>query len=297
MHTNIYQFKTINEYLAAAGCKISTNVEGAFIMKFTELNKETVIYMQACQKDFYQINFITKAGKGTYWFNAHKKAQTEDTIYFISPEHVYSWIRDEQLQGYLLYFKKNFLNFYKGSIENDFIDLFDVCYENCLILPQANQKHVLALFQMLHTSYHSINPFRIQVLRATILNLLFYLKHTHAEYHKKAAQTNRNSKQFIAYKNLVNNLFLKLKTVNDYASLLNISPNYLNAICKLESHKTAKEIIQDRLLEEAEFLILFTEKDIAEIAFHLGFSEPTHFSRFFKNTNGQSPQRFRAANR
>nr|WP_313789984.1 helix-turn-helix domain-containing protein [uncultured Allomuricauda sp.] len=33
--------------------------------------------------------------------------------------------------------------------------------------------------------------------------------------------------------------------------------------------------------------------DIAEIAYRLNFQEPTHFTRFFKNLSGVTPNQFR----
>jgi AraC family transcriptional regulator, transcriptional activator of pobA len=81
--------------------------------------------------------------------------------------------------------------------------------------------------------------------------------------------------------------------VEDYAQMLNISANHLSQTIKETTGNTPKSYITKRRLEEAKYLLLYTKNDIAEISFHLHFSEPTHFSKFFKKEIGQSPQEFR----
>ena len=102
MKSDLVKYKTINQYLKAAGCLNRTDLDEFFILKFSELSVDTVRRMEACQKDFYQINYVTRAGRGIYWLNARQKPQTDNTIYFISPEHVYAWIRDEKQKKFLL---------------------------------------------------------------------------------------------------------------------------------------------------------------------------------------------------
>ncbi|MEM8967561.1 MAG: helix-turn-helix domain-containing protein, partial [Bacteroidota bacterium] len=287
--------RSINAYLEGAGCKNRSQLDDIFILKFSELSSSTVMRMEACQKDFYQINFVTQAGQGAYWLNAHQKPQAKHTLYFISPEHVYSWVRDERLQGYLLYFYKGLLHTDTRSDESEFANLFDICRDNRLKLLPENIPTSLALFELLHSTYYQSNTHRLPLLRTTLRTLLTYL--ISIDLSPSAdTQTEKTALQFQTYRNLVNNLFLKEKSVAAYAERLHISPNHLNAICKQQG-KTAKAVIQERILKEAKFLVAFTEKDIAEISFYLGFAEPTHFSRFFKQETGQSPRDYRIQNR
>jgi AraC family transcriptional regulator, transcriptional activator of pobA len=61
----------------------------------------------------------------------------------------------------------------------------------------------------------------------------------------------------------------------------------------LASGKNALSYINERLLQEAKSIILFTELDIAEIAYHLNFSDPANFGKFFKKHTLQTPLEFR----
>jgi len=82
--------------------------------------------------------------------------------------------------------------------------------------------------------------------------------------------------------------------VNTYAMQLNITPDYLNNVIKSSIGKTAKELIVQRIIMEAKRLGLHTVLSLKEIAFALGFEDPSHFSKFYKNETGQPFSDFRA---
>ena len=87
--------------------------------------------------------------------------------------------------------------------------------------------------------------------------------------------------------------YLKMHKVSEYAALLSVSPDYLNKTIKAISGKSAKELIQHKLVLEAKRTLLFTDSSHKEIAYHLGFEEPAHFGNFFKRQTGQTPASFR----
>jgi AraC-like DNA-binding protein len=81
--------------------------------------------------------------------------------------------------------------------------------------------------------------------------------------------------------------------VNDYAGLLNTTPQNLNTVCRKHSGKSASELIISQLLLEAKRYILHTENTINEIAYTLSFSDPSNFVKFFKKHEKITPVQFR----
>jgi AraC family transcriptional regulator, transcriptional activator of pobA len=79
----------------------------------------------------------------------------------------------------------------------------------------------------------------------------------------------------------------------DYAKLLNITPNALNKLVKKHLHQTLTQYIRDRILEHAKWQLLHTQRPIKSIAHELGFEDELYFSRTFKRAIGQSPRTFR----
>ncbi len=95
------------------------------------------------------------------------------------------------------------------------------------------------------------------------------------------------------YKNLVERYFKEYHQVQDYSSMLNLTPGHLNRYCKDKTGMNASEIILQRILLEAKRLLLFTDAPSKNIAYHLRFEDPSYFSRFFKRQTGYSPIHFR----
>ena len=98
---------------------------------------------------------------------------------------------------------------------------------------------------------------------------------------------------FARYRHLVNEHFLSVSTVTEYAGMLNITPNYLSQIILQTLGTNAKSIIDDRIILEADYLLTYSDLSIKEIGYRLNFDEPTHFTRFFKKHKGVTPGSFR----
>lgn len=85
-----------------------------------------------------------------------------------------------------------------------------------------------------------------------------------------------------------------LPSVGWCAGELNLSANYFGDLVKKETGRSAQEYIQSKLMEVAREKVFDRSKTINEIAFELGFRYPQHFSRFFKERTGKSPNEYRA---
>lgn len=77
------------------------------------------------------------------------------------------------------------------------------------------------------------------------------------------------------------------------AGELNLSPNYFGDLIKKETGQSAQDYIQAKVIEVAKEKIFDPGKTVNEIAYELGFKYPQHFSRFFKERVGESPNEYR----
>lgn len=75
--------------------------------------------------------------------------------------------------------------------------------------------------------------------------------------------------------------------------MLHVSADYLNRIIKAHSDKTAHQLIDEMILIEAKAYLLYSQLTIAEIAYQLGFSDPSHFNKFFKKLAHCTPLQYR----
>jgi AraC-like DNA-binding protein len=92
---------------------------------------------------------------------------------------------------------------------------------------------------------------------------------------------------------LVESHFRNYHQVQQYARILNKSPKSLANLFARYNHGTPLQVIHNRITMESKRLLYYTDKTTKEIAYELGFDEVSHFSRFFKNGTGLSPQQFK----
>ncbi|WP_323028904.1 helix-turn-helix domain-containing protein [Castellaniella defragrans] len=78
-----------------------------------------------------------------------------------------------------------------------------------------------------------------------------------------------------------------------YAARLGMTAAHLNVITRAHAGKSPLQLIHERLALEAGRSLIYTSMTIGEISDALGFSEPAHFTRFFRKAAGESPRAFR----
>ncbi|MFV8343523.1 helix-turn-helix domain-containing protein [Flavobacterium sp. XS2P39] len=87
-----------------------------------------------------------------------------------------------------------------------------------------------------------------------------------------------------------------LPSVAYYANELNLSANYFGDLIKKETGKSAQEYIQNKIIDVAKNKIFNSTKTINEVAYEMGFKYPQHFTRFFKQHVGNTPNEYRSLN-
>lgn len=96
------------------------------------------------------------------------------------------------------------------------------------------------------------------------------------------------------YNFLVEQYYKREHKVSFYANQLHKSPKTLSNT--FSKYKIAPlQVIHNRIVLEAQRLLMYTDKSSKEIAFDLGFEDASHLSRLFKKINGQSPSQFRTS--
>ena len=86
-----------------------------------------------------------------------------------------------------------------------------------------------------------------------------------------------------------------LPTVAYFAGKCCLSTGYFGTLVKTETGRTAKDLINDRILAKAKALLQSETSSVTQVSVRLGFEYPQHFIRFFKSLTGKTPSQWRAA--
>ena len=92
-----------------------------------------------------------------------------------------------------------------------------------------------------------------------------------------------NQQRYIQFVKLVNNKFTTKHDVQYYANELAVSIRTLERCVKINSGKTPKQLIIERLVQAAKILINEKKYTLQATAVELGFNEYSHFKSYIKS--------------
>ena len=89
----------------------------------------------------------------------------------------------------------------------------------------------------------------------------------------------------------------KTLTLNQLASLVNLTPKYLSALFHKETGQTLTVFIHKVLVEKAQNLLAHSDYSLGEISTYLNFSSQSYFISIFKRYTGITPGQYRKLHR
>lgn len=118
---------------------------------------------------------------------------------------------------------------------------------------------------------------------------------TYAWRESKNIKDNKTTRKnlYFEFIKLLEANFTKVKSVQEYSKLLSVTTKQLNTLCKEVSYQTALTIIHERINLEAKRKLFYSENQVKDICYDLGFEDTGHFNNFFKKMNNKTPIEFR----
>lgn len=148
--------------------------------------------------------------------------------------------------------------------------------------------HMLKKIDLLDLQAEELQEMKVNLLKMLITLVSKLLNST--EKANASSHTEIIYRKFLA---LVSKNYHEHHSTKYYAEALHITPVYLARIVKQYSEKTVKEFILNLLFKDAEELLRHSDREVSQIASHLGFIDIGTFSKFFKSRSGCSPSIYR----
>jgi AraC-like DNA-binding protein len=242
---------------------------------------------------FYHLVLFTK-GSGSHQIDFTTFDVKLFQIYFMIPGQVHSWHFEGKTDGYVINFSETF---FKSFLLNpNYLERFSffsgVSEEGVCQLPIEVQANVIKLFENIKTFSENSRSGDSDMIRLLLLQLFILIENSCTRTANKPAPQQKLT-ILRAFRRLIDNHYRSIRLPNEYAGLLYITPNYLNALCQDLLGKSAGELIRDRVLLEAKRLLTNAKMTVTEIAYELNFSDNSYFNRFFKKNSGMTPDEFR----
>lgn len=259
----------------------------------TYLEKHYQHLQRPHRHSFYHLVLFTK-GKGYHTIDFEKFAVKPYQIYFMIPGQVHSWHFEDGVDGYIIHFNEAlFTTFLQNSHYLEKFYFFQGIAEDAICqIPASLQTQATSFFEVMLTEIGEGKEQNLDIIRLKLLELFIMVDRscTGRSARNVAPQKLTLLRHF---QNLIDKHFRTIKLPKEYAELLYITPNHLNALCQDLVGKTAGDLIRDRVLLEAKRLLTNAGMTVTEIAYDLNFQDNSYFNRFFKKYVGMTPDEFR----
>jgi len=249
--------------------------------------------------DFYIICF-KKVKSGELWYGKTKYDHNTGHMFFTRPRQVLI-VRDLKLaeKGFVIHMHEDFLMGHPLFTEIKIYNFFDYETHEALHLSPREKEIMWSLYHKMEREYHD-NPdeFSKTIILSHLDSMLkyaqrFYKRQFIDRKPLSGKVVTKFNEQLRVYFENGDGVEKGLPSVNYMASELNLSPRYLSDLLKQETGKTALELIHLYVISEAKNLLLAGEQSISQIAYKLGFENPSYFSRLFKKEVGMSPKEYK----
>lgn len=279
----VYDISNFEEYKNA----------GILVSRFGHYSKQYLHLHSAHRHSFYHLVYFTK-GSGSQTIDFKNYPVVPGMIYFMTPGQVHSWAFDSEVDGYIINFSEDYFKSFLFNplyLENfSFFD--DLAGDPVIILPDANREKIQNLFEDILSEGKSSLAFNADLVR--ILMISIFIRASRASKVEQHAHTSSYNHTLLkSFKKLIETNFVQLRFPKQYAELLYITPNHLNALCNDLLGVSAGQLIRDRVILEAKRLLINVELPISEISERLAFSDHSYFIKFFKKHVGATPDKFR----
>jgi len=233
---------------------------------------------------FYQIIwFMSGEGKHSVDFNEYQVIT--NTIFFISKGQVHHF-DNSKYDGYIIHFNESFIadneNYINIYLKYNIFDAFEK--EPLFRIKEADSLELKNIAEQMQYEIQKPNEFAQKEYLKLLLHLFLIIIQRFGVRKDCDGLSMNNPVHilFVKFRHLLEKHYYKIHTVSEYARLLNVSNKTLTNCTNGISHQTPLEIITERILLEARRLLAYSDKNINEIGFELGFEDPSYFVKFFK---------------
>ena len=243
--------------------------------------------------NFYHLVLFTK-GEGSHTIDFNSFEVKANQIYFMIPGQVHTWNFEGEMDGYIVNFPSGF--FQSFLFQPEYLESFSFFNGNAkdgvIDLSEELIKPIVELFEKMIYQMDLNKPFRLDLIRVLLLQLFILIDQKNDRITEDYTP-NYNYTLLKNFQKLIDKNYTTLKLPMEYAALLYITPNHLNALCKDHLGIPAGEVIRNRIVLEAKRLLINLDLSISEIANALHFNDNSYFTKFFKKQTGVTPEEFR----
>ena len=239
--------------------------------------------------DFFSFYFFRRAN-GYVLLNFRKIELRDDMVLLLSPHQQQEWHVDEaELDYTFLIFREDFMRTFIA--DKFFVYRLLYYYQTdtppyLFAAPEELAEYMRLLGKIKQELLHPVAD-TYNLIVSVLYYLLVVINRAYAKTYLLPVEVPKNNYAF-QFKDLLEKHIRDMQRVQEYADMLRVSRITLNNSVMAQFGVSATHLLKQRLLEELKNELLFSDRNVSQLADEFHFSDPSHLMRFFKQQTGKT---------
>ena len=239
--------------------------------------------------DFFSFYFFRRAN-GYVLLNFRKIELRDDMVLLLSPHQQQEWHVDEaELDYTFLIFREDFMRTFIA--DKFFVYRLLYYYQTdtppyLFAAPEELAEYMRLLGKIKQELLHPVAD-TYNLIVSVLYYLLVVINRAYAKTYRLPVEVPKNNYAF-QFKDLMEKHIRDMQRVQEYADILRVSRITLNNSVMAQFGVSATHLLKQRLLEELKNELLFSDRNVSQLADEFHFSDPSHLMRFFKQQTGKT---------
>ena len=239
--------------------------------------------------DFFSFYFFRHAN-GYVLLNFRKIELRDDMVLLLSPHQQQEWHVDEaELDYTFLIFREDFMRTFIA--DKFFVYRLLYYYQTdtppyLFAAPEELAEYMRLLGKIKQELLHPVAD-TYNLIVSVLYYLLVVINRAYAKTYRLPVEVPKNNYAF-QFKDLLEKHIRDMQRVQEYADILRVSRITLNNSVMAQFGVSATHLLKQRLLEELKNELLFSDRNVSQLADEFHFSDPSHLMRFFKQQTGKT---------
>lgn len=274
----------------------------AGLHKEKNTHKESYIYCETIEsgnKDFnweveahfhsslYQVIFVER-GYATFYTADEQICPEAPFMVFIPPLSIHRFHFGAHMCGRML----TFSDFYTETLHERYPNMLHALETVCVLKGDALTPFRKS-FNDIHTEFNESRAGKDIIMEHLLYVLILQCYRYSNEQPVLKSGHNNHLYYFRKFQHLIKISRSPFTSLQEYADHLHITAKHLNRICRSLKQMSALQVVQVELILKAKAHLYHFDSNISEIAYELGFDDPSYFTRLFKKHTGLTPNEYR----
>lgn len=239
--------------------------------------------------DFFSFYFFRRAN-GYVLLNFRKIELRDDMVLLLSPHQQQEWHVDEaELDYTFLIFREDFMRTFIA--DKFFVYRLLYYYQTdtppyLFAAPEELAEYMRLLGKIKQELLHPVAD-TYNLIVSVLYYLLVVINRAYAKTYRLPVEVPKNNYAF-QFKDLLEKHIRDMQRVQEYADILRVSRITLNNSVMAQFGVSATHLLKQRLLAELKNELLFSDRNVSQLADEFHFSDPSHLMRFFKQQTGKT---------